>query len=121
MSTIAPPAPPRPAPPPPPPEIPPSPPEPAPAAGRVQRFVTAVIVLAPLVALAVGVSHLWGHGISVRDLVLSAVFYCLTGLGVSAGYHRLFAHRGYRAARPAKIALALAGSLAFEGGVIGWA
>jgi stearoyl-CoA desaturase (delta-9 desaturase) len=44
----------------------------------------------------------------------------VSGFGVTVGYHRLFAHRSFRAARWLKIVLASAGSLAVEGSVIGW-
>jgi stearoyl-CoA desaturase (Delta-9 desaturase) len=48
------------------------------------------------------------------------IFYAITGHGVTAGFHRLFAHRSFHAKRMIKVLLALAGSLAFEGAVIGW-
>lgn len=42
------------------------------------------------------------------------VFYCLSGLGVTAGAHRLWAHRSYRAKLPTRIFLALCNSMAFQ-------
>jgi stearoyl-CoA desaturase (Delta-9 desaturase) len=52
--------------------------------------------------------------------VLAAVLYTITGLGVTVGFHRGLTHGGYRAVRPVRIALAVAGSLSFQGDVIGW-
>ncbi|KAI6032430.1 hypothetical protein EDC04DRAFT_2500638, partial [Pisolithus marmoratus] len=32
--------------------------------------------------------------------VWAVVYYYMTGLGITAGYHRLWAHRSYNASRP---------------------
>jgi stearoyl-CoA desaturase (Delta-9 desaturase) len=82
--------------------------------------VTMLIVVGPALALAIAVWHLWGHGITLRDVALAVLLYVVLGHGVSAGYHRLFAHRSFIANRGLKVALALAGSMTFQGGVIGW-
>jgi stearoyl-CoA desaturase (Delta-9 desaturase) len=84
------------------------------------RIVTALLVVGPIAALAVAVPLLWGHAVHLRDVVLASVFYVVSGFGVTVGYHRLFAHRGFRPARWLKIVLASAGSLAVEGSVVGW-
>jgi stearoyl-CoA desaturase (delta-9 desaturase) len=94
-------------------------PAPAPQSG-VERLVTAVFVLAPLLALAYGVVRWWGHGIGTRDLILAATLYVVVGHGVTIGFHRLLTHRSFSATRPLKIALSILGSMAFEGGPVGW-
>jgi stearoyl-CoA desaturase (delta-9 desaturase) len=87
---------------------------------RVQRRVTLVVTLIPFVAVGFAIWRLWGVGIGGLDLGLFLGFYLFTGLGITVGYHRLFTHRAFRAVRPARIGLALAGSLAVEGSVIDW-
>jgi len=52
--------------------------------------------------------------------VLAVLFYVITGLGVTIGFHRLLTHRSFTAAGPLRVALALAGSMSFQGEVIGW-
>jgi stearoyl-CoA desaturase (delta-9 desaturase) len=47
-------------------------------------------------------------------------FYVVTGLGVTIGFHRLLTHRSFTAVPALRIALAVAGSMSFEGEVIGW-
>jgi stearoyl-CoA desaturase (Delta-9 desaturase) len=84
------------------------------------RVVTMLIVIGPIAALGVAVPLLWGHAISLRDLVLAAAFYLVSGFGVTVGYHRLFTHRSFRPARWLKITLAAAGSLAIEGSLVSW-
>jgi stearoyl-CoA desaturase (delta-9 desaturase) len=48
------------------------------------------------------------------------VYYYITGLGITAGYHRLWAHRSYNASIPLQYALALAGSGAVQGSIKWW-
>ncbi len=97
-------------------------PDPVPSRAGVigGRIVTSLIVIAPVVALAIALPFLWGHVVNLLDVVLAAAFYLVTGFGISVGYHRLFTHRSFRAARWLKIVLASAGSLAVEGSVVGW-
>jgi stearoyl-CoA desaturase (delta-9 desaturase) len=88
-------------------------------AQRVQLAVTLLIVLLPLAAVVVVATALVG-GVSAVDLALLAVFYLISGLGVTVGYHRLFTHRSFTANRVLKMGLAVAGGMSFEGGVISW-
>jgi stearoyl-CoA desaturase (Delta-9 desaturase) len=48
------------------------------------------------------------------------VFYMVSGLGISMGYHRYFTHGSFKAVRPFKIALGVAGTLAIEGPLLTW-
>jgi stearoyl-CoA desaturase (Delta-9 desaturase) len=41
-------------------------------------------------------------------------------LGSTVGYHRYFTHRAFRAKRPLRIALAIAGSMAVQGPILHW-
>jgi len=86
----------------------------------VGRAITLLLVAGPLVAFVLAVTFLWGSLFNVGDLALAAVFYVVTGFGVTVGYHRLFAHRSFRAHRWLKVALAGAGSMAVEGSPISW-
>jgi stearoyl-CoA desaturase (Delta-9 desaturase) len=86
----------------------------------IGRVVTGILVIGPVVALAIAVPLLWGRAVHLRDVIMAAAFYLVSGFGVTVGYHRLFAHRSFRPARWLKIVLASAGSLAVEGSVVGW-
>ena len=83
-------------------------------------MITAVIVGVPFLALVFGVIRFWGRGIHLRDVLLAAVFYLLIGHGMSIGFHRLLAHKSFTARRPLKLVAGRLGSMAFEGGPIGW-
>ena len=91
--------------------------------GRVwlQQLLTGVIVVGPFAALAyVAIRALGGGVFSVHNLALAAGLYVVTVLGVTVGFHRLFTHRSFVAPRPVKISLAIAGSMSFQGSIIGW-
>ena len=92
-----------------------------PRADRVlQLVVTWVLVAMPVGGLVAAVILLWGHGVDLTDVLLGLLFYVLTGLGVTVGFHRCFTHRAFTARPALRTALALAGSMSFEGDVIGW-
>lgn len=87
---------------------------------RTEQVVLAILIVAPLTAVAAAVPLLWGGLISWRDTLIAAVMYAVTGHGITIGFHRYFTHRGFRASRPVRVALAVAGSMAVQGPVIGW-
>lgn len=54
-------------------------------------------------------------------LVWTAVCYAISGLGITAGAHRLWSHRSYKASAPLRVFLALANSMAFQNDIYEWA
>ncbi|MCW2524138.1 MAG: Stearoyl-CoA 9-desaturase [Frankiales bacterium] len=79
-----------------------------------------IFIIVPFLALLGAVPVLWGHGIGWTDLALAAVFYFISGTGITVGFHRYFTHGSFRANRALKIYLAIAGSIAIEGPVLRW-
>jgi stearoyl-CoA desaturase (Delta-9 desaturase) len=67
-------------------------------AGAVRVAVTLAIVIVPFAGLGVAVWLAWGHGLSLADVLLAVVFYLVTGLGVTVGFHRPQLHGGAGAA-----------------------
>lgn len=55
-----------------------------------------------------------------QTLLLSIAYYVFSGIGITGGYHRLFAHKAYTATKPLRIFLMLAGSAAVEGSIKWW-
>jgi stearoyl-CoA desaturase (delta-9 desaturase) len=86
----------------------------------LEQVMLYVFVIVPFLAVLAAVPLLWGWGIGWTDIVLSLVFYAVSGLGITIGFHRYFTHGAFKANRGLKIALAVAGSLAVEGPVIRW-
>jgi stearoyl-CoA desaturase (delta-9 desaturase) len=87
---------------------------------RVEQLLLYVIVIVPFLALAGAVAVAWGWGLSWVDAGLALAFYLISGLGVTVGFHRYFTHGGFKAKRWLRVGMAVAGSLAIEGGVIRW-
>jgi stearoyl-CoA desaturase (delta-9 desaturase) len=85
-----------------------------------KRFLVGLFVAIPLVALVAAIPLLWGWGLGWHDVVIALVFYWLSGLGITVGFHRYFTHGSFKAKSGLRVALAVAGSLAIEGPVITW-
>jgi len=91
-----------------------------PKRARFERVMVGVFVVVPLLALVAAIPVAWGWGLGWRDVGIALVFYVITGLGITAGYHRHFTHSSFKARRGLRVGLALAGSLAIQGPVIRW-
>ena len=84
---------------------------------RVARWVFFAV---PPAALAFGGWLAWGGSLHWQDLIVLAVTYTLTGLGITVGFHRLFTHRSFKTTRTMRALLAVLGSMAVEGPLIDW-
>jgi stearoyl-CoA desaturase (Delta-9 desaturase) len=81
----------------------------------------AIFVIVPFLALLAAVPLAWGWGLlHWSDVWISAVFFVSVGAGVTVGFHRYFTHGSFKAKRPLRLTLAVAGSMAIEGSVIRW-
>ena len=85
-----------------------------------EAVVVKLFILIPFAALVAAVPLLWGWGLGWTDVGLAAGFYLVSCLGVTVGYHRHFTHGAFKANRPLRIALAVAGGLASQGSVVDW-
>jgi stearoyl-CoA desaturase (Delta-9 desaturase) len=86
----------------------------------LDRFLVGLFVTVPLLAVLAAVPLAWGWGLGWHDIVIAFVFYVVTGMGITMGFHRHFTHSSFKAARPLHVSLAIAGSLAIEGPVLVW-
>ena len=86
----------------------------------LHRFLTGTITAIPFVALIVVGWQLWNDALRWSDLVVFAICYVLTGLGVTVGFHRHLTHRAFKAKPWVRGTLAILGSAAIEGPVIAW-
>lgn len=85
-----------------------------------QLVATAAIVAFPFVAVVLAAVVLWGHLLGIADVLIAVALYIVTGLGVTVGFHRCLTHGSFTPNRPLRIVLAVAGSMSFQGDVIGW-
>jgi stearoyl-CoA desaturase (delta-9 desaturase) len=86
----------------------------------VDRLANIVVTVVPAVLFAVAIWLAWGGTLHWQDVVVLAVSYLITGVGITVGYHRLFTHRSFKTSRPVRALFAVFGSAAVEGPVIEW-
>lgn len=67
-----------------------------------------------------GLFALWS-GVSVSSAVFAVGIYFFLMFGITAGYHRYFAHKSFKTSRPVQFLLALIGTLSLQKGVLHWA
>jgi stearoyl-CoA desaturase (delta-9 desaturase) len=87
---------------------------------RAHRNINIAAVVLPFLAFLAAIPVLWNDWIRPLDLILLAVMYFLSTVGITVGFHRLLTHRAFQTHKPLEYLFALFGSLAVEGPVIGW-
>jgi stearoyl-CoA desaturase (delta-9 desaturase) len=88
---------------------------------RIQRMHFFLFDVLPLIASVVALALLLYRPITALDVVLFLLMWLLTGIGITAGYHRLFAHRSYRTTPGVSVLLTILGSMSGRGSMISWA
>jgi stearoyl-CoA desaturase (delta-9 desaturase) len=84
------------------------------------RIATGTVTAVPVLALGFVVWQVWGDFLRWSDVIVFAIMYLATGLGVTVGFHRHFTHRSFKAKQPVRATLAVLGSAAIEGPIISW-
>jgi stearoyl-CoA desaturase (delta-9 desaturase) len=79
-----------------------------------------VFLVGPFVALLAAVPVAWGWGLSPLDATMAVAGYLVAVAGITVGFHRHLTHGAFKANRPLRLALAVAGSLAVEGPPTEW-
>jgi stearoyl-CoA desaturase (delta-9 desaturase) len=84
------------------------------------RALTGLITVGPMLALLLVGWQLWDGLLRGSDLIVLAILYVLTGLGITVGFHRLFTHRSFKTSPALRGVFAVLGSAAIEGPIISW-
>jgi stearoyl-CoA desaturase (delta-9 desaturase) len=79
------------------------------------------LTLSPLVALAGTLIYAHFYGVRAWEMVLFAFMFFATGLSITAGYHRHFAHVSYKAHPCLKLFYLIFGACALENSALSWA
>ena len=87
---------------------------------RVNLYIILTILI-PLCSLPVGLYQFVTGQVTWIELSLFLVFFVLSLLGITVGFHRLFTHRAFVASRVVKWFLAIAGSQTWQGSLFNWA
>jgi stearoyl-CoA desaturase (delta-9 desaturase) len=86
----------------------------------VDRVANIVVMVLPLGLVGWAASLTWGGALRWSDLLVLAITYALTGLGITVGFHRLLTHRSFKTSPALRGLFAILGSAAVEGPVIEW-
>jgi stearoyl-CoA desaturase (delta-9 desaturase) len=81
---------------------------------RVFLFTT------PVVAIALTAYYLATQPFSPTIWIFGVIYYYMSGMSITGGYHRLFSHRAYDASTPMKVYYALFGAAAFQHSILKW-
>ena len=82
---------------------------------------TLFLFTSPIAALLLVLLHYNLESKSFPLWIWAGVFYILTGLSITGGYHRLFSHRSYKAHGIVRFFYLVFGAAAFENSALKWA
>lgn len=87
---------------------------------RVNQALVLLSIVFPFFACIIAAVALSEGRVSRCSLLLTGIFYFLTILGITAGFHRLYSHRSFESGVPLRILLGVLGSMAVQGPLIKW-
>ncbi len=87
---------------------------------RINWLNALILTTTPPAAVLGLVFYIHGSGFALSDLGIFLTFYALSGMGITAGYHRLLAHRAYQANPVVKFILLGFGASALQNSALSW-
>jgi stearoyl-CoA desaturase (Delta-9 desaturase) len=87
---------------------------------RINWPTTLMFIVTPLAAAVLVPWYGIVHGFSAGSWGVFAFFLIACGMSVTAGYHRLWAHRAYEAHRALKVIYLIFGSMALQNSALVW-
>ncbi len=79
------------------------------------------LLLTPPAAITLTILWIYFDGFKWELVVLGVFFYMLSGISITAGYHRLFSHKSYDAHPLVRIFFLVFGAAAFQNSLLKWA
>jgi len=76
--------------------------------------------LSPIASIILVILFFKNNDHYAPQIILGVVFYFLTGMSITAGYHRLFSHRTYKAHFLLRLFYLLFGAAAFQNSALKW-
>ncbi|GAB4180205.1 MAG: fatty acid desaturase [Wenzhouxiangellaceae bacterium] len=87
----------------------------------LERANTFFFALTNALALTIVPAWGWAVGYSTLAWVAAVVLLALGGMSITIGYHRMWAHRAFKARLPVRIVLAVFGAMALQNSILVWA
>lgn len=88
--------------------------------GKIDWIPTVVLLSTPFLALVLVPWYGLTYGFSASSWVVFGLFLAWSGLGITAGYHRLWSHRTYKAVLPVRFMLLVGATFAIQSSVFDW-
>jgi stearoyl-CoA desaturase (Delta-9 desaturase) len=87
---------------------------------KMQRRHFLFFSVVPLIGTVFGVFWFSKVSPTLLDACLFFAFWLISGVGISAGYHRLLCHRSFEATSGVRVAMTICGSVAAQGAALSW-
>lgn len=87
---------------------------------QINWLNTIFLIVSPILVAVFLPLHIWSEGFDWRLIALFVFYAIATGLSITGGYHRLFAHKSYEASWLVKLLYLFFGSAALEGSALKW-
>lgn len=88
---------------------------------RVNWTTSSFLIVTFFTALIGAPLYIWHFGIDWFQISLFVFYFIATGMSITLGYHRLFAHKAFKAGKAVKLTTLLFGASAFEDSALDWA
>ena len=88
--------------------------------GPAERALATAVLTVPSLGTALALALAVGNGIGALEVGLFAATYAVTLFGITAGFHRMLAHRAFRTSNAVRWLLLGAGSMAAQGPPLYW-
>ncbi len=87
---------------------------------KINWLNTLFLTLTPLTGLVGAGILMHQHVIVSKTVIMMFILIAVSGLSITAGYHRLFSHGSYKALWPVRLFFALFGAGCFQGSILEW-
>ncbi|MDF1815980.1 MAG: fatty acid desaturase [Verrucomicrobiales bacterium] len=88
---------------------------------RVNWFTSSFLIITFFVALIGTPLYIINFGLDPFFIVMFLLYFAASAMGITMGYHRLFAHRAFKASVPVRLTTLIFGACAFEDSALDWA
>jgi stearoyl-CoA desaturase (delta-9 desaturase) len=79
------------------------------------------LIATPLVAIFGCSWYAWNYGVTGLEIAGFFLFWMLTGIGITGGYHRYYSHRSYDCNKALQLYYLVFGAAAVQNSVLNWA
>ena len=89
-------------------------------ASKYNWSMVAFLTIIPIIGIVGTSFYIYYNGVELYEPILLISLWFFTGMGITMGYHRLFAHKSYRTNTILEWILMIFGSIALENTILKW-